>query len=166
MDTDYADDMATLDNINNGLQESTDLLSKHCSYGGLKINASKTKTMAFSKNTGQRPYNEACTIDIIVDGIPVEQVSQFIYLGAVISGDGKIDYEITARIQKAAGAFNQLGKIWKNRNIFSTTKVRIYKAAVITILNYGSETWNIASTQMKRLEVFHQRCLRRILKIK
>ena len=39
-------------------------------------------------------------------------------------------------------------------------------AAVISILLYGSELWDTTKKQMKRFEVFHQRSLRRILKIK
>ena len=166
VDTDYADDMATMDNTKLGLQETTDLLSKYCAYSGLKINAKKTQSMAFGKSTGQRPYNEQCTLDITVDGSPVEQVSHFTYLGTTISSDGTIDRDLTNRINKASGAFNQLGNIWKNRNIYKSTKIRIYKSAVITILTYGCETWNTTKNQLKRFEVFHQRCLRRILKIK
>ena len=55
---------------------------------------------------------------------------------------------------------------WKNRNIQSYTKIRIYKAAVLTILLYGSEVWNTTKKQLHRFEVFHQRCLRRILRIR
>ena len=165
-DLDYADDMAALDNTKEGLQETTDLLAKFSSYSGLKINVGKTKSMAASKNADQRPYNEKSTLDLSIDGTPVEQVSNFTYLGAIISGDGNIDKELTARIKKASGAFNQLGSIWYNRNILTPTKLRIYKSAVITILTYGCEVWNTTQTQMKRLEAFHQRCLRRILKIR
>jgi len=37
---------------------------------------------------------------------------------------------------------------------------------VLTILLYGSEAWNTIQKQIWRFEVFHQRCLRRILKIR
>jgi len=166
LDTDYADDMAVLDNNKEGLQETTDLLCKFSAYAGLKVNAEKTKCMAVSKNTTQQPYTEECSLDITVDTSPVHQVSNFTYLGAIICSDGTIDRELSARIQKASGAFNQLGSIWKNRNILNNTKIRIYKAAVMTILLYGCEVWNTTKKQMKRFEVFHQRCLRRILTIK
>ena len=36
----------------------------------------------------------------------------------------------------------------------------------MTILLYGCEVWNTTKAQMKRFEVFHQRCLRRILRIR
>ena len=166
LDTDYADDMAIMDNSTGGLQESTDLLAHCSSYAGLKINAKKTKCMAISKCASQRPYIEDDYIELEVAGEPVEQVSNFIYLGVTISGDGKIDRDLDVRIQRANGAFHQLWKIWNSRTIKTPTKIRIYKAAVISILLYGSEVWNTKKKQMKRYEIFHQRSLRRILKIK
>ena len=42
MDTDYADDMAALDNTEQGMQETTDLICKYSAYSGLKVNVSKT----------------------------------------------------------------------------------------------------------------------------
>ena len=58
LDTDYADDMALLDNSKDGLQETTDLLCKYAAQAGLRINAKKTEVMAVAKNTTQRPYTE------------------------------------------------------------------------------------------------------------
>lgn len=115
-------------------------------------NSGKTKAMACGKNTTQRPYTEECTLDITVDGTPIEQVSNFTYLGSVISSDGTTDREFSSRIGKASGAFNQLGSIWNNRNITFSTKLRIYKAAIVTILLYGSEAWSTTQLQMKRFE--------------
>lgn len=166
MDTDYADDMATMDNTVQGLQETTDLLCKYSSLSGLKVNVKKTKTMAISKSDGQRPYSEKHTVDVAIEGVVVEQVNHFTYLGSDMSSDGTIDHELTVRIQKASGAFRSLGSVWNNRNIQVSTKVRIYRAAVLTILVYGSEVWNTTKKQLKRIEVFHQYCLRKILKIR
>ena len=166
MDSDYADDLAVMDNTEEGLQESTDLIAYYTSYAGLKINAKKTQCMAISKCASQRPYTERDSIMLTVEGEPVEQVSNFVYLGANISGDGTIDRDLDIRIQRANGAFHQLWKIWNSRTIRTPTKIRIYKAAVITILLYGAEVWNTTKKQMKRFEVFHLTSLRRILKIK
>ena len=166
MDTDYADDMALLDNTKEGLQETTDLLCKYTAYAGLKVNVKKTQVMAIGKGTSQRPYTEKQTLNTVIEGQEIEQVSNFTYLGVKLSSDGTIDKEISTRIQKATGAFNQLNNIWINRNIRTPTKIRIYKAAVLTILLYGGEVWNTTQGHMKRLSVFHLRCLRRILRIR
>ncbi|CAH1274782.1 Hypp9326 [Branchiostoma lanceolatum] len=74
MDTDYADDMALLDNTKPGLQETTDLLCNYSSLGGLKANAKKTQSMAIGKHITQRPYTEEETLSITVEGCEVEQI--------------------------------------------------------------------------------------------
>ena len=78
MDIDYADDMALLDNTDDGLQETTDLLGNYGVYAGLHINVKKTKSMATGKNTSQRPYTEDTTLDITVRDTPIGQVSHFV----------------------------------------------------------------------------------------
>ena len=117
LDVDYADDIALLDNSKDGLQETTDLLCKYTAQAGLRINVKKTEVMAIGKDTTQRPYTEESMVDIIVERSLLQQVSNFKYLGVNISSDGTIERELSARIQKASGAFNQLSNIWKNRNI-------------------------------------------------
>ena len=56
MESDYADDLAVMDNTEEGLQEFTNLIAYYTSYAGLKINAKKTQCMAISKCASQRPY--------------------------------------------------------------------------------------------------------------
>ena len=122
--------------------------------------------MVIGKDTSQHPLPKERTLSITVDGNPVKQVTQFTYLGATISSDGKLDKEISVRIGKATGAFNQLNNVWKNQNISIKNKMRIYVAAVLTILTYGCEVWNTTQIQNRRLETFHQYCLRRILRVR
>ena len=45
------------------------------------------------------------------------------------------------------------------------TKVNVYKACVISTLLYGSESWTMHAHEEKSLNMFHMRCLRRILGI-
>ena len=87
------------------------------------------------------------------------------YLGSVMSSDGTIGKELDTRIGKAYSAFRSLFRIWYNRNIRTSTKIRIYRAAVLTVLLYGCEAWTTTQAQDRRVEAFHQRCLRRILRI-
>ena len=96
LDTDYADDMALMDSTKDGLQETTDLLCKYAAQAGLRINVRKTEVMAVAKNTSQRPYTEEGTVDISVEGSLVQQVSNFTYLGVVISSDGSMDRDLSA----------------------------------------------------------------------
>ena len=122
--------------------------------------------MVIGKDTTQHPLPKDRTVNVTIDGNPVKQVTQFTYLGATIKSDGKIDKEINVRIGKATGAFNQLNNVWKNKNISISNKVKIYVAAVLTILTYGCEVWSTTQVQMGRLETFHHYCLRRIIRVR
>jgi hypothetical protein len=66
------------------------------------MNAKKAEIMVIGKDTTQHPLAKERTIDITVDGIigsPVEQITQFTYLGATITSDGKLYKEIIIRIR-------------------------------------------------------------------
>ena len=52
------------------------------------------------------------------------------------------------------------------QNYSLKTKLRIYNAVVISTLLHGSETWANTNTEEKKLDVFDNRRLRRILGIK
>ena len=56
-------------------------------------------------------------------------------------------------------------RVWSNNNLKEHTKVNVYKACVINTLLYERESWTMSVHQEKRLNVFHMRCLRRILGI-
>ncbi len=70
------------------------------------------------------------------------------------------------RIAKAARAFGPLkGPIFNNSNLFYKTKRMVYKAVVLGVLLYGSETWTAKHDATKKMEAFHNRCLRQIVGI-
>ena len=125
---------------------------KYSAYSGLAVNVGKTEAMTVSKQASQMPYTENDTLAISIGDEIVKQCSEFKYLGAIICGDNNLGKELTARIGKATGAFNRLNNIWNSRSISISVKIRIYKAAVITVLTYGCEVWNTTQAQMKRLE--------------
>ena len=74
-----------------------------------------------------------------------------------------MDYkEVNRRISAAAKAFHMLLRCFRCKSIERRTKIAVYKACVLPCLLYGSETWPALDRHMKRLNVFHMNCLRRI----
>ena len=55
--------------------------------------------------------------------------------------------------------------VFKDKNLSLKTKKLVYKAVVLDVLLYESETWTTKRDATKKLEVFHNRCLREILGI-
>ena len=88
------------------------------------------------------------------------------YLGSTIADNHSIDSVLNTRIGKATTKLSGLTKcVWSNNMLTEHTKVNVYKAYVIITLLYGNESWTMCAHQEKRLNVFHMRCLRRILGI-
>ena len=89
----------------------------------------------------------------------------FTYLGSVISADTKLDKDIDNRLAKAYKSFGSLSsRVWRNKHLRKTTKLKVYKAVIIPTLLYGAESWVTYGRHIKSLERFHQRCLRTITK--
>ena len=75
--------------------------------------------------------------------------------------------EISARIRKPSCSFGRLrGRVWNERGIKTSTKVKVYQAVVLTALLYSCEAWVLYRRHIKELESFHTRHLRISLRIK
>jgi len=94
-------------------------------------------------------------------------VQRFCYLDSVLSSDANIDKDISSRIAKACYSFGRLARpLWDDHGIRLDTKVAVYKAAILTSLLFGSETWVLYRRHVRNLEQFHMRCLRRIAHVR
>ena len=101
---------------------------------------------------------------ICVDGKPLAWVSAFKYLGSIFHSSGSLDAELSRRIQLAAAAFWRLKKpFFQQKCIRLSTRMKVYRCMVTSVLLYGCEAWALTASQLQRLEVFHHRCLRHIL---
>ena len=99
------------------------------------------------------------------NGVEIEEIDNFKYLGSYITTNGSINMEISTRLAMAAQAFNKLGKIWKSSSLQLRTKLKLYKSNVRSVLFYATETWKTNAKIESRLRGFEGRCLRRILRI-
>ena len=96
----------------------------------------------------------------------MECVTEFKYLGSIVEAKGGIAQEVGERIAKVSKPFGALWEpIFRDSNLCLRTKRKVYKAVVLGVLLYGSETWTTKRDAIRRLEVFHNRCLKGILGI-
>ena len=79
--------------------------------------------------------------------------------------DKGLTEHICARLKKARAAYYKLRKVWAPSQYRRKTKLRIYKSNVMSVLLYGAECWKVNQNDGQRLSTFHNRCLRRILRI-
>ncbi|KAG7301472.1 hypothetical protein JYU34_014438 [Plutella xylostella] len=100
-----------------------------------------------------------------INGEDVERVEKFTYLGGVVNPIGGTEMDIETRLNKARGAFAQLKPVWSSNVMTRRTKVRIFESNVKSVLLYGCETWFVRKDLSSKVQVFINKCLRRILRI-
>ena len=99
---------------------------------------------------------------ITIDNDPLEEVEDFTYLGNVLSKDNEAGKDTKARLSKPRAAFGKLQPIWKSSKYSLRTKIHLYSSNVKSVLLYGFECWRIIESDVKKVEVFHNSCLRKI----
>ena len=104
----YADDRVLTAGTPNQLQLMIAKLNEAGKQYGMKINTGKTKVMQIGRTEGSRPLR------IEVDGMPLEQVTKYKYLGVIITEDGRDDEEIKTRLGIARTAFNNLENVLRD----------------------------------------------------
>ncbi|MGL5901241.1 MAG: reverse transcriptase domain-containing protein [Cetobacterium sp.] len=155
-DLDFADDLALLSHTQQQMQEKTNHVASTSAQIGLNIHKDKTKVLKINA-TNNNP--------ITLESEELEEVETFTYLGSVIDKQGGTDADVKARIGKARAAFIQLRNIWTSKELSAKTKVRIFNTNVKAVLFYGAETWRTTVTTTKKVQVFINSCLRKILRI-
>ena len=103
---------------------------------GLNLNRQKTKIMA----SGPIPSWQ-------IDGETMEPVTDFIFLGSLISVDGDYSHEMKRLLILGRKAMRNLDNILKSRNITLLTKVCVVKAMVFLVVMYGCESWTIRKAE-------------------
>ena len=148
-DLEYADDMCLISDSMDELEEMLSDLDESCNEMGLTISTRKTNLMAVAQDQKQSSRQ----VQLQLADEPVDVVEEFEYLGSIVMSDCELDREINVQIRKASSSFRSLCRIlWYQQKIKMSTKMRMFKAAILPILLYGSE--------MKLLQCFVMRCLR------
>ena len=155
----YADDTAITAENENELHILANRVNEEGKDYGMKMNIKKTKTMVISRK------DEIPKVSITLDGEPVEQVNKFVYLGELITENGKCEDEICRRIEIARMSFSKMRTVLTNPKLSIAARFRFIKCYVWSTLLYGVETWTVSKRSQQRLEAFEMWTLRRMLRI-
>ena len=157
----FADDAVAVGSDRRSMERAAVELERIITGWGLTLSIGKTKLLVAGV-----PRSNVDTSPIVLKGGEIECVTEFKYLGSVLEASGGVMAEVSERIAKASKAFGALKEpIFKNSDLSCKTKCCVYKSVVLGVLLYGSETWTTKRASTKKLEVFHNRCLRSILGI-
>ena len=101
-----------------------------------------------------------------IEGEKVEAVTDFLFLGSKIIGDGDHSHEIRRELLLGRKAMTNLDSMLKSRAITLPTKVHIVKAMVFfPVVIYRCESWTIKKAEHQRIDTFKLLCWRSLLRL-
>ena len=136
----YADDTTLMAESEEELKSLLMKVKEESGKVGLKLKIQKTKIMASGPITSWQ-----------IDGETVDTVSDFIFLGSKITGDGDCSHEIKKRFLLGRNIMTNLDSIFKSRDITLPTKVHLVKVMVFTVVMYGCQSWTIVKLKAEEL---------------
>ena len=155
----YADDTVILAESEQQLQAMMDIVIAESERRGLSLNPAKSVVMVFSKEDPP----PACTLKI--HDQMLKQVTSFVYLGSLMTQDGRSDAEVKRRIAIAKSTFGTMKEVLSKRTLRLCTRLRLLKCYVMSTLTYCCETWTLGAAMKARLAAAEMWFLRRMLKI-
>ena len=100
-----------------------------------------------------------------IDGEKMETVTDFIFLGSIITADGDCSHEIKRRLLLGRKVMTNLDIIFKSRNITLPTKIPLVKAMVSPVVMYECESWTIKKAEHQRMDAFELWYWGRLLRV-
>lgn len=95
----------------------------------------------------------------------IKKVDNFVYLGSVLNAHWDHTVEIKSRIEIARSTFTKMRPLLCCGDLSLTTKLRIVKCYVYSVLLYGAEAWTLTQTSEKKIGSFEMWIYRRLMRI-
>ena len=152
----FADDIDGLAGKEEELENLVKKVETASTAYGMEISPDKTTIMSSNAN--------GLTKTIKVKGYNLETVTNFKYLGAIVTDEGT-KREVLTRIAQATSALTKLKTVWKDRKITSKHRIQILRSIVTSTFLYACETWTLTAELERRIQTFEMRCYRKIFGI-
>ena len=141
------------------MQNSVDKFSVASDHFGLTISTKMTKVI--HQPTPGKQYVEPKST---IKGQRLKVVEKFTFLGSTFSKSLVMDDEVNTRLAKVSAVFGRLNRnVWNRRGISQATKIKLYRAVILTTHLYCCETSTIYQRHIKKLNHFYTTNLRKIL---
>ena len=103
--------------------------------------------------------------EVKVNGVAIEEVESFKYLGSVKTKCCDCSRDSKTRIAIAKRKTLELTEIWKSRQIDKTVKIKLVKTLIWPIISYGAEASTLSTANEKKLMAAEQWIYRHMLHV-
>ena len=148
----FADDLKCCSTSVPVLQRDLDAVINWCGENSLDLHPDKCKVLKFFNHSSENP-------DLYIGDHKIDESLDVKDLGIIFSSDLSWSHHVSEKLFKCNKVYFML-----KRNVPSSTprqtKVRLYKACILSVLTYGSSIWIPNKTDLSKLEAFNRRCVR------
>ena len=117
--------------------------------GGKTVRSRKGSLADKAVQLSKRKALEEERSHVTVNDTEIENVQNFIYLGAKQQGDGDEVADVKYRMEIAQAVFNSLYHLWKDKRLPMSMKIRLYIASVCSTFTHGCEAWTLTQYYAK-----------------
>ena len=96
---------------------------------------------------------------VFCEQVALENVFDFPYLGSKFTADGDVSHDVDARIARALKRWGDLRHIFTSDDLSVEIKIRLYSAAVCSLMSYGCESWPFTEEVTRRINGANSRML-------
>jgi hypothetical protein len=147
----YADDVMIASETRNGLEQQVQEWKTRLEQFGLKLNIKKTEYLECSDQT----YGT-----IAADGVQLNKVTQFKYLGSCVKSDCSTLPDAKMRVSAAWMKWRQVTGVLCDKKIPLRLKSKIYRTVVRPVALFGTECWPTTKKHEQALHAMEMRMLR------
>jgi hypothetical protein len=101
-------------------------------------------------------------ITYTVNGITINRVDEFKYLGRVIEENDDDDHAALRQLSQAREKWGRMNRVLASQGASPRTRGYFYKAIIQAVLLYGSESWTLSNRTLQLFRSFHARVARHL----
>jgi len=90
-------------------------------------------------------------------------VEEFKYLGTTLKNKNSIQEEIKSRLKLGNACYYSVQYLLSSSLLSKNLNIKIYRTIILPVFLYGCETWSLTLREERRLRVFENRMLRRVV---
>jgi len=96
---------------------------------------------------------------VLMEGLEIENVHSFVYLGGKLQCDGDDTADVKHRMAIAQSVFSSLSHLWKDHRLPTSMKLRFYSTAVCSTFTHACEAWSMTEPIRRSINGFNSRCI-------
>ena len=108
----------------------------------------------------QNLQTEAEKVEMKINGVVIERVKNFRYLGRIMTENDCDSMCINDQLGRARRRWNCIAKILKKEGANAKCMGKFYLIIVQAVLLYGADSWAVKNEDLRKLKSFHSRAIR------